>query len=101
MNKFNEYQQRLWKNMVSLIDSYLKDNITFSELVSNLHGSIQVGEFKDQELVKKWYEYWGALEIHNAVAIDKNIIPKKDDVINDVENLRKFLVEQLETQKKE
>lgn len=86
--------------MIQVIGDYKNNAINFSKLVSELHGALQVGEFKDEELVKEWYNLWGSLEIHNAVKLDKGEPIIKKEIIKDVEKMRNFLLEKLELQKK-
>ena len=99
MNKFNEHQLRLWDNMIKFIDEYTENKINFSQLVSNLRGALQAGEFKGEELIKKWYEFWGALEIYNAVSLENGEIVKKEEVIKDIQKMRKYLEKVLHEQK--
>lgn len=92
---FNDHQKRLWGKLIEFIKQYREDNISFTELVSNLHGAMQAGEFKNEELIKQWYSYWGNLEIHNAVSLDRDLPILKKDVERDVEKMKNFLVNEL------
>lgn len=95
MLKFNDHQLRLWNRMIYAIEDYKNNAISFSKLVSELHGALQASEFKDEQLIKEWYNLWGSLEIHNAV---KGDTINKEKVIKDLEDMRNFLIEQLENQ---
>lgn len=91
---FNEHQIRLWKHMIEFIDSFNKDNISFSKLVGELHGALQAGDF-NKDLVNKWYNLWGDLEIYNAVKLDTGEPVIKEEVMKYVKAMREFLIEQL------
>lgn len=95
MGKLNEHQLRLWNSMIKFIDDYLKGDITFSQLVSSLEGSLGAGEFKNQNLIKEWYRLWTPLEIYKAVKLDKAEPMRKEDITKDVEAMRAFLVKKV------
>src|SRR5258708_7849057 len=96
---FNEHQLRLWNHMVRLVDAYIKEEIEFHSLVGSLEGALDAGEFKNNELTRQWRKFWGSLENYNAVMLDKGEKPKKEYIIEKVEAMRKFLLEQLELDK--
>lgn len=95
MNTFNQQQHRLWKSMIDSIKLFMDNKISFQKLVSDLHGAMQAGDFNDTELIKKWYELWGRLEIHNAVSLDSGNLLTKEEVLNDVILLKDFLQKNL------
>ncbi|WP_199142019.1 hypothetical protein [Pedobacter sp. ASV12] len=64
--RFSEHQLRLWKTMLKSIEDFRKGNLQYLDLVDRLEGALYAGEFKDEELVKRWYDYWTPLEILNA-----------------------------------
>lgn len=64
--QFNEHQSRLWSRMLKYIEDFRKGNLQYFDLVGELEGALYAGEFKDEELIKQWYDYWGPLEILNA-----------------------------------
>lgn len=64
--KFNEHQVKLWANMLYLIDKYRRGELYYSDLVYELEGCLDAGEFQDMELIGQWYEYWTPLEILSA-----------------------------------
>jgi Immunity protein 26 len=67
---FNEQQSRLWCNMISSIEDFRKGRIQYSTLVYGLEGTLDAGEFKDENIVEQWYDYWTPLEILSATKGD-------------------------------
>ncbi len=47
--KFNETQSRLWANMINVIEDFRKGNINYYDLVYELEGALDAGEFKDKD----------------------------------------------------
>ena len=78
--------------MIRLLEDYSNDKETFSHVVGALESALDAGEFKDDDLMSKWYEYWEPLEIYNAVMLDKGEKPKKEDILKKVEAMHTFLV---------
>jgi len=68
--QFNEYQNRLWHNMITLIENFRKGKIQYSNLVYGLEGAFDAGEFENEIFVKQWYDYWTPLEILSATKGD-------------------------------
>ncbi|MGJ1421053.1 hypothetical protein ACR79T_15640 [Sphingobacterium spiritivorum] len=64
--QFSKHQSRLWRKMIGSIADFRSGKITFFDLVSELEGALYAGEFKDEDLIKKWYDFWTPLEILNA-----------------------------------
>lgn len=60
---FNEKQSKLWLNMINAIIDFRKGKIRYTTLVYGLEGALDEGEFKNEVLIKKWYDYWTPLEI--------------------------------------
>jgi len=86
--QFNEHQTRLWISMLKSIESFRKGELHFFNLVGTLEGALYAGEFKDKELIDKWYDFWGELEIWNATKGDNVTI---EDVNQDLSNMESFL----------
>ncbi|HFD32193.1 MAG TPA: hypothetical protein ENJ28_05740 [Gammaproteobacteria bacterium] len=63
----NEHQKRLLKQMINLINQYRKGQVKYSNFVGELEGALDAGEFKDNEMIEKWYDLWTNLEIMNAL----------------------------------
>lgn len=63
-----EHQQRLWQDMIDLIQSYLDGQTEdFNDIVSKLEGALDASEIKDNVLVDKWYDFWMLLEMRRAI----------------------------------
>ena len=76
--QFNEHQNRLWRNMISVIEDFRKGKIQYSDTVSKLEGALDAGEFKNETLIGQWYDYWTPLEILNATKGDSTTIEDAD-----------------------
>lgn len=86
----NEHQRRLWKSMICLIDSYLKnEKEDFYEIVGKLEGALDAAEIKNKELVERWYDFWLPLEIRRAKEGNK---PNRKHAISEFQEMRKFLL---------
>ncbi len=85
----NEHQKRLWKQMINLIDQYRKGQVKYSNFVGELEGALDAGEFKDNEMINKWYDLWTSLEIMNAL---KGNEVRLEEVSNDIDEMESFLI---------
>lgn len=89
----NEHQQRLWQRMINAIDSYLsEEDEDFFKLVGDLEGNLDASEIKDSILIGEWYDFWTSLEIVRAVALDEGNFVDKAEVIEDLEDMKRFLI---------
>ncbi|QQT24845.1 hypothetical protein [Sphingobacterium spiritivorum] len=52
--------------MIGSIADFRTGKLIFFDLVNELEGALYAGEFKDEDLIMKWYEFWTPLEIINA-----------------------------------
>ncbi|MEM7382785.1 MAG: hypothetical protein AAF400_00405 [Bacteroidota bacterium] len=86
--KFNEHQSRLWGNMIRAIEDFRKEKIQYFDLVYGLESALYAGEFKDQNLIKQWYDYWTPLEILAATK-GNNVLP--EDINEDLKLMESFL----------
>ena len=60
--------------MLQNIQDYRDGIIPYKEMVSKLEGSFEASEFKDENITKRWYDYWTPLEIESATGrMDNNI----------------------------
>jgi hypothetical protein len=84
--------------MIKLLDAYKNDEVLFSSIIGSLEGALDAGEFKDKEFFQKWYDLWGPLETYNAIKLDEQKPPIKEEIISSVGAMYKFLVEKLENQ---
>lgn len=57
--------------MLELIEAYRIDQIRYSVLVNGLEGILDASEIRDKDLIERWYDLWGPLEIRNALDGDK------------------------------
>ena len=60
---FNKVQSRLWIKMIVAIEDFRKGKIQYHDLVYELEGALDAGEFKDKNLIEQWYNLWTSLEI--------------------------------------
>ena len=83
--------------MIKLTDDYLENRIEYSYLVSSLEGLLDASEIKDNNIVHKWYDYWGPLEIHNAISVNNGNSIIMKNVQKDIEAMREFLTSELKS----
>ncbi|WP_379092762.1 hypothetical protein [Pedobacter sp. UC225_65] len=81
----NEHQSRLWNRMLKSINDFREGNLHYFDLIGELEGALHAGEFKDQELIEQWYEYWAPLEILNATKGDSVTIENADKYLLEME----------------
>lgn len=88
--KMNEHQQRLWQNMIDLIQNYLNSETEdFCGIVGKLEGALDASEIKDADLINQWYDFWTPLEIRRAV--EGNEV-NKTDALEALKVMKKFLL---------
>ena len=95
--EMNEHQHRLWLSMLEMIEDYRKGAVSFPQLVGQLEGALDAGEFRDERLVERFYDFWQPLEITNAVRENATY----QEVAQDVEAMERFLLEHLITEQLE
>ncbi len=89
--EMNDHQRRLWERMLKTIESYRDGAMSLPQLVGELEGALDAGDFRDDALVNRFYDFWGPLEITNAVKGDASY----NEVAKDVEAMQGFLLEQI------
>lgn len=89
--QMNPRQERLWRRMIALIDEFRVAKVEFFSLVGELEGALEAGEFRDKDLVSKWYDLWTPLEILRADG-DEVVY---EQVAAELEAMRRFLLENL------
>jgi len=86
----NEHQQRLWQNMIDLIQSYLNgETEDFYGVVGELEGALDASEIRDADLINQWYDLWTPLEIRRAVE-GNNV--NKIKALAELKAMRQFLL---------
>ncbi len=89
----NAHQDKLWENMIGLIDSNLNDeNQGFYRIVGKLEGALDASEIKDSNLINQWYDFWTPLETRRAVEGNQ---PNKEKGIEELKVMKSFLVKHL------
>ncbi|WP_162574052.1 hypothetical protein [Variovorax sp. PBL-H6] len=66
MAVLNEHQSRLLRKMLQLIEQFRQGKLEYYDFVGALEGTLDAGEFRDQGLVKRWYDLWTPLESMRA-----------------------------------
>lgn len=93
-----ERQYQLWKNMVDAIDRYINNvnNETqdFHDVVSKLEAALDPSEFKDIDLISKWYDFWAPLESRRAA--EGNEV-NKAQAVKELLKMKEFLLGYLDT----
>ncbi len=85
---FNEHQSRLWRRMLKFIEDFREGKMQYFNLVYELEGALDAGEFKDKELIEKWYDFWMPFEILYAT---KGNSVTLEDVRQDLLDMESFL----------
>jgi len=94
--EFNELQSRLWNNMLKTIEDFRNGKIQYYDLVYELEGALDAGEFRDKELIKRWYDHWTPLEILSAKKGNNSTIDDANEYLVVMEEyLRKMLSDYL------
>ena len=84
--------------MLGMVESYRTGAISLPQLVGELQGALDAGEFEDEALVEQFYDLWQPLEITNAV---KGKDATYKEVARDAEAMQNFLLEHLITEQLE
>ena len=74
--------------MLQSIADFRQEKLTYFDFVGALEGALYAGEFKDRDLIEKWYGFWTPLEIVRAL---KGNDVTRDDVENDLSALQQYL----------
>jgi hypothetical protein len=74
--------------MLQLIEEFRSGKLNYYEFVGALEGALDAGEFRDKDLVGKWYDFWTPLEIVRAQ--DGNSV-QLEDVENYVSAMKAYL----------
>jgi hypothetical protein len=80
----NEHQWRLVNNMVESIRSFREGQLQFYNLIGNLEGALDAGDFSDSEMIKEWYELWTPLEILRAQKGNNVTVEDVDRYLSDM-----------------
>src|SRR2546425_1463289 len=92
MTEMNDHQKRIWNRMISSLDAYGSSRTGFYKMVGDLEGGLDAGEFRDQTLIREFYDLWEELEI--ARALDGDAVPFAE-VDDKVDAMRRFLRDKL------
>jgi hypothetical protein len=85
------HQQRLWQNMVDLIQNYLNgETKDFYGLIGQLEGALDASDIQDHALINRWYDFWTPLEIRRAVQ-GNEVDPEQ--AIEELSKMKQFLLE--------
>lgn len=82
---FNGHQSRLWGRMIQRIEDFRNGKLQYSELVHELEGMLDACEFKDNNLIEQWYQYWIPLEILYATMGNNVTIDDANKYLTDME----------------
>ena len=75
--------------MIRFIDDFRKERIPYFDLVYELEGALDAGEFKDQNLVLQWYDYWTPLEILYATKGNNVLLEEINEFLKSMESFLK------------
>lgn len=90
VEKMTTHQRRLWGDMVRAIDLFLQGERAFDQMVGDLESALDAGDFKDRELVARWYDHWQDLETQRAAHHQSGLFVE-DEARADAEAMREFL----------
>lgn len=78
--------------MIRLTRDYEAGSVSLGELVGELEGALDAGDFRDERLQEAFYDAWGPLEIHYATSgNDVRLV----DVAGELHAMQRMLVEHL------
>ena len=83
---FNEHQSSLWNGMLKFIEDFRKGKLQYYDLVYELEGALDAGEFKNKNLVEQWYKFWVPLEILSAQKGNSVTIEEVNKYLSDMES---------------
>lgn len=98
MDKYNftEREKRILNSKIKSADSIINGVGNITSLIASLEPPLDDENFKYELLIEQWSKLWEPLEIYLALKLDKNEDPKKEDIINEIDDIRRFLNEQFE-----
>jgi hypothetical protein len=83
--EINELQKRLWADMLKAMVGYRKGELSYSNFINKLEGAWQAGEYKENELIEKWFDLWCPFEILSATKGDSTTIEDVDKYLLEME----------------
>jgi hypothetical protein len=87
MTTYSDHQRRLLQNMLSAMSSYRQGKMPFSRMVGELEGALDAGDFKDEDMLKTWYDVWTDLETLNALSGDSVSLAEVSADLSKLESL--------------
>jgi hypothetical protein len=84
----NDHQRRIWLTMLQRIDAFMAGELGLLQLVNDLQGLLDAGEFDDRDMIDRWYELWTPLETRIAVGGSP---PPSAQIVAEVEAMKAFL----------
>ncbi len=85
MMEFNEHQLGLWHGMLKSIADFRRGKSQYFEFVGALEGALDAGEFRDEILVGKWYDFWTPLETVRAQKGNSVTVEEVSKYLSDME----------------
>jgi hypothetical protein len=89
-----DLQKRLLRRMKMSVEKFRSGTLSYANLVGDLEGSLDAGEFTDRAFVDAWYDHWMPLEICNAKNKNGDVVTLSE-CIACVSQFERFLDEYL------
>lgn len=78
--------------MIKSIEDFQINLISYPELVYDLEGSLDAGDFENKELIERWYKFWGPLEILYATKGENVSIESANKYVLDMQSFLKEIL---------
>lgn len=76
--------------MIAAVDRHRTGKVELDELAAELHGAMQAGDFRDDDLVRRWHDRWGPLEEWRATEKARRVPRRIEECVDE---MRSFLLE--------
>lgn len=85
MTALGDHQSRLWQRMLQLIEDFRQGKVSYYDFVGALEGALDAGEFKDKDLIDRWYDLWTPLETVRAQCGNGVNVESVEHYVSDME----------------
>lgn len=94
MTILSDHQSRLWQGMLQLVEEFQQGKLSYYEFVGKLESALDAGEFKDRDLIDRWYDVWTPLEIARAQMGNSVNFDSVGHYVSDMKNFLKTVLDE-------
>lgn len=80
--------------MLESIRAFRQGKLQYYNFVGALEGALDASEFRDKNLVERWYDHWTPLESVRAQKGNDVTVEEVDDYLRDMETFLKTVIEE-------